>query len=66
MKEIPGTIGSAMLLTTSLVLSLLPGLFRILTDVPTGPVPLSVDLRSLASLVAPDTLFGQVLSLNWV
>ena len=50
-----------------------PGLSRILTDVPTGPVPLSVDLRSLASLatgvvgtvkviVAPDALFGQVLS----
>ena len=46
-------------------------------DVSTGPVPLSVDLRSLASLetgvvgtvkvvVAPDALFGQVLSLTWV
>ena len=52
-------------------------LSRILTDVPTGPVRLSVDLRSLASLetgvvgtvkvvVAPDALFGQVLSLTWV
>ena len=35
-------------------------------DVSTGPVPSSVDLRSLASLVAPDALFGQVLSLTWV
>ena len=34
-------------------------------DVSTGPVPLSVDLRSLASLVAPDALFGQVLSLTF-
>ena len=35
-------------------------------DVSTCPVPLSVDLRSLVSLVAPDALFGQVLSLTWV
>ena len=60
------------------LISLLPGLllpqvlidggFRFPRDddVSTGPVPLSVDLRSLASLVAPDALFGQVLSLTWV